>query len=609
MGFAAGFSKGFGDSFASSYELGTRIRKQEEADMFDKIWTTYERNREKREEAERNDSQIAGAAKQIASRYGQPVAPIMDALKSGLSVEYVDGMAKSGNWRASDGDGLNPTQTPESPEVTQTQQVQEEGEGPGIAQREAPTSSAPPGIPQNAAYRQSLGRAAAAAGVSADEFQQGLTYQAPVRQASTGGYEYLPNPQAIDLDERQQQLIAERSQPGQSPERIQEIDAQLASIGQGRQLASGRTDDAPATLEQIAYKRAVAEQAGDAPGVAAADNALRVLRQQQLIIAGFQGGNTNMFVKDQNGETVPVRVIQDVDGNRSYVGLDNQPVQPVREVTPDEAKSEDDILNAMSTEKPVQDYNNQLPQVASYLKLSSDLATIVEQYPQVATTAYNAGEYLNRLTQEAGGVLELVDRQLNSNSYNIGSVFNSGNIDTAMLTAAEQEVDSLLSNGVRDAAEAKALFDAKRALLVYRLGMANEQSGRAFTDVDRQQFMNILSASVDDQAFLKNLATLARDTVYDMDNKGLVINSDNRIQRHQQRYGSIPFSVPTIQEFLTQSNEVAGGQGTPPFLDFIGRYASAETRDPTVDRPEVNPNTQSAPLSGTTRSGISWSIE
>lgn len=560
MGFAAGFGEGFSNSYNQSR---AQTARREEADE-DRIWQEYIRNKDLKSKAEQASGTRARQAATANKMYGIDESVAYDLLEGGYTLEGVGEFAKNNKIEVYPKEAMAP----------RPQSVDDEMQGSGLAAAESPVNS-PAGPAQTApvdTQRQAtIGNLAGRTGINPQEMQSTLDYQEQPRQSSTS-WVAAPNPEPFDPKAEEDQLIgaAYRGDP----------DAEKDLLRLRTMQKIGKDENGPQSMEEIAWRIASARTPAErAQAEEARDVALAAARYQAIMEAQAGGDGLTVMVKDAEGRPLEVRRVPTPNGDEFYQG--NTPIDPSQytPMSPQEMVERAEILKSANGQE-AQAYRKNLGPISSYAKGAADLVDLVQRDPGVLTTTYNLAEVTNRWGNELKTGMGLISSALKGSQYD--------EISKSEIDYAESQIDSTLSSGnISDKGELKALFDAKETLLIYRLGQAYEQSGRSFTEGDREAMRQGMRASTRPEAYIKNMQSVTGDLIRHLDEQARVINSNPQVADYEAKYGSSPFVnggiVQSASEFMQDSIK-----DDPRIGNLLGQQSQPQAQPLANEQPQAS---------------------
>lgn len=376
----------------------------------------------------------------------------------------------------------------------------------------------------------------------------------------TGGTAYRPKPKTMDPAEQVANLQREYSLASTSPERKEAIANELREFGAAKDLVDPPQDMRTGrTREDL-----IASGQQPVEGVSLVDGKPKL----QLLVANPETGGW-------------------MDANTG------EPVEQARRVTEPEQASLDKIMSSADSQAVVEQ-REKMQGVADSLRIGKDIIEMANANPDITSsfTGSVAG-VVSTLRREAGTSLSLLDQALKA----------KGGIDPKLLAQAEEEVNSIdlsaLDVADRFAAE-QGLYEAKKNILIYKVGQALGQTGQGFSDQDFKRIENGIFAGKG-KDIQRSIGDYLQNTIRDVNSGAALINDFNTANKeHYNRYGYYPIEgnvAPTVEEFIATQD--------PSAQDGLALINSAPTETPNVPKTN-NPN---APGAGRTKTGVTWSIE
>lgn len=572
-----GFAKSFTESFNQSYGIAAKTRAQREESEYEwSMKTAFERKKE-RAEAEKAETKAQSDARIISEQTGKPLKDVYERVKA-------SGYDAAKDWAQNTigGDtGVSTTSNPQS--------IHDEAAGLGIAASESPVDRL-------------LGSEAQAPANS--EVNQ------PTLTTGSGGYR--PKPKVLSPDEQRKSLIREYGLPSTNEERRSEIEAQLRREGQGEDFVNPPSQVAGRTKVDLAAQIATEK---DPQRRSELQSALDSINEEEANQGKLTAGPVR-GVAVVNGELQPtmIEARRGEDGRVQYFLAGTQTPAEGARATDDQETREAADLAKIGERPEVQKQNEKVVALTSGLRSSARLQALVDKDENILQPVTGkVVDVLDAARKEFAAATSLLGVELERNVDENGVVSVSG----ASMRALEEKVNSIDFGKVTDTAELRDLFNAEMSLLAYRMGVAEGQSGNAFSEKDFNRISAGLRGSTSAEAFKTNLNGYMSGQLRSVSDSGALLDQTNRqIQRFQAQYGYNPVGVfPSPESFIAERTvdnngqvidpELAAGyaaaKGAKPFSGINDKQGSGTPNDPVRNKPNS--------ISGKTSSGISWSIE
>lgn len=562
-----GFAKSFTESFNQSYGIAAKTRAQREESEYEwSMKTAFERKKE-RAEAEKAETKAQSDARIISEQTGKPLKDVYERVKA-------SGYDAAKDWAQNTigGDtGVSTTSNPQS--------IHDEAAGLGIAASESPVDRL-------------LGSEAQAPANS--EVNQ------PTLTANSGGYR--PKPVEVSFEKQKDRYIQIYA-TSNDPEKKAEAEQWLKEAGVAKDLIdppqiTGRTK-VDLTV-QIATEK---DPQRKSELQASLDQINEEEANQGKLTAGPVRG-----VAVVNGELQPtmIEARRGEDGRVQYFLAGTQTPAEGARATDDQETREAQDLGKISERPEVQKQNEKVVALTSGLRSSARLQALVDKDENILQPVTGkVVDVLDAARKEFAAATSLLGVELERNVDENGVVSVSG----ASMRALEEKVNSIDFGKVTDTAELRDLFNAEMSLLAYRMGVAEGQSGNAFSEKDFNRISAGLRGSTSAEAFKTNLNGYMSGQLRSVSDSGALLDQTNRqIQRFQAQYGYNPVGVfPSPESFIAERTvdnngqvidpELAAGyaaaKGAKPFSGINDKQGSGTPNDPVRNKP----NAVSAPSS------------
>lgn len=513
-----GFMAGFGPAFSDSFERGNERNAKRRDDLFKITYSDFIDRRKQKEEWEREDAKAARKAEALLENSGvdpRAYPHVYKQVQAGIDDTVILNDLRTGRFEFNDKEtktpeGVDPESeaTPESDPMAA--QMSESGMNPAApaAPAAAPESPVPqengfnlgklfpkfrPGGRAERDRNRALEATAGAAGTTVEDVQGTLT-----------GTGYTPP----DID--------------------------TTGIKFTPAIAGG--DFVPMAEAHFKMKQAQANgnvaQAAHFEGMIKSHDFANVMEEA----AKNPGGFSLWVVQDAEGKQ------KHVVGKQTENGIldakTQEVLQPIRPIMEEEEKRWKELAAGSET---ITQYKKKQADLASAYALGDELTQMADAAPEALTTVGTVTTGIAAIAREIDAAISLIAKT--------GATPET----MAELKKYEDQVTKMaLSPGVKDAAEIRALMDAKIKLASYRFSATEGVAGRDRSNLDIQRFDQIVRASKDPEVFKKNLASylgLAKDQI---DVEGRQLNQFNEVigaLESQYGYSPVDSVVPSFDEF------------------------------------------------------------
>lgn len=522
-----GFAKSFTESFNNSYSIAAKTRAaREESDYEWKMKKLFQ-NDEDKKKAEREETKAQADARSIAEQTGKPVKDVYERLKSGSDVSVVLDWAK------------NTIGGPSS-----AQSIDDEMVGSGLAASESPVND------------------------SGTNLQSPAGADVDTPTMTTGGYR--PKPKVLDPEEQRQSLIREYSLPTTSDERKQEIESQLRAQGQAKDFVDPPTQIAGRTKVDLAAQIATEK---DPQKRSELQSALDSINEEEANQGKLTAGPVR-GVALVDGELQPtmIEARRTQDGRVQYFLAGTQTPAEGARATDDQETREAADLAKIGERPEVQKQNEKVVALTSGLRSSARLQAMVDRNQDILLPVTGSAiDFLDSARKEFLAATNILGVELNRNTPE--STANS-------MAALERRIEELDVSTITETAELRDLFNAELGILAYRMGIAEGQSGNAFSEKDYNRIAAGLRGSTNSEAFKKNINAYMSGQLRAVSDSGSLLEQTNRqIERFQSQYGYNPVGVfPSPESFIADRTVDANGQIIDP--ELAAGYASAKSAVP-----------------------------
>lgn len=612
-----GFMAGFGPAFAKGMERNQELRENRRDDAFKFAFSEYSKNNDKINEAKKADAQAARKAKALSATKPEATPLVMEWVKAGLDDATIEKRLKTGTFSApgaqkADTVAADPAKAPTPKPVDK--QMQASGMAPAPAAAPLPTQAAPAAGDKmvsgpeedepagflsgmSGKFKRKAAPAPQASGVSpsgAGQVQTGQPQESAGPLQAVTGNTFLRDAfgngsrsmgrfmndaggQIGEMTGRSAEEVRSVMQ-GNDPNAVEETSSGVVytpGFEEGEASNFKNLGQAMVELEQ-------AKAAGDPQRLANA----------QRVVAGYQAATT--FEEERKAEAagtiVPgaprtilkdgqylttARVTKDANGVEVYA-MGPQAGQPIDDgsgsvrsmpITKEERESIEKVSSEL--EKPSRDFSAKVANTVALYRDFADMDNIVKEQPSVLQTGASTGAtWINNAINEGKAVVNLY-----SNTFQNAKLQD---IDIAALEASEQELQTTLDNGTHDLAAAKALFDTKKAIASYRIGMSMGQEGRSLAEAERKLFGDVASAGTDPNVWRKNMSDFLEGQTKSLgiEGRNMVANSQT-LKAHHTMYGYIPanINVDTVEEVIAREGQ--NDQRLAQGMDLVRNHANA----------------------------------
>jgi len=574
-----GFAKGFGEAFSSSYDRAAARKAQKEESLYETQMKLFFGNKAKREELETRDRKAQADAKLIAEGTGAPLGEVYNRLRDGSDYDSVQKWAAGGTF----------TRTGDVPAP---QSVDDEMAGSGMAAAESPVDS----------YLSTVvSRGAEATGTSEDEFRRGL--EEPTTNSTIqadGTYSYTPKPKALDPAEQIASLQREYSLASTSPERKEQIATELRGFGAAKDLVDPPESGTGRTKADLIA--AVGMAPLGSPEREQAQANLDMYTQTEADQGILSGGEQLGTVIDENGDRIvaPLTPVRTANGVGFVPRGGSEPVQGAAVMGEDEKKAYNEFQQAGSKPEVVKQ-NEKVVALASGLRSSARLQAMVAKNEDILLgVTGSAVDFVDSARKEFLAATNILGVELNR---------NSPDATASSMAALEDRVKDIDVSTITDMAELRDLFNAEMGILAYRMGIAEGQSGNAFSEKDYNRIAAGLRGSTSAEAFTKNINGYMSGQLRSVEDAGAIMGEfNNAAKTFEATYGYLPTkALPSPSDFIAtrafdnSSNVldpelVAGYTAARNAEPFNGVSAAPEAEgsgtpnDPVRNKPNVSPN-------------------
>ncbi len=622
-----GFMAGFGPAFSKGMERNQELREQRRDDSFKFAFSEYSKNNDKIAETNKQTQKDVRKAKALAADKDPTVWPVVyEWVSSGLDDATIQKRLQSGTFSTNKPSGpagpsaTTPTSADVVPQTKPMAPVDQQTQDAGLAPP-SPLQAAPaPGDKMVSGPEQEDEHKGFLSGMSG-KFKRALSPQAAAPQNAEAPAPTAPTPPAGNMmadifgdggksrGRFMQDAAGEiGTMTGRSGEDVTSImrgtdpNAAAAPDSSGITYTPGFQEGEASNFKNLGQAMVELEQAK-------ASGDPRRLANAQKVVAGYQAATT--FEEERKAEAagtiVPgaprtitkdgqylttARVTKNADGVEVYA-MGPQAGQPIDDgsgsvrslpVTKEERESIEKVSSEL--EKPSREFSGKVANTVALYRDFADMDNIVKEQPSVLQTGASTGAtWINNMINEGKAVVNLYDTTFQNAKL--------VDIDIAALEASEQELQATLDAGTHDLAAAKALFDTKKAIASYRIGMSMGQEGRSLAEAERKLFGEVAAAGTDPNIWRKNMSDFldGQTKALGIEGRNMIANSQT-LKSHHSMYGYIPanVNVDTVEDVIARE-----GQSDPKLaqgMDLVRNHANATISGV---RDKVAANTATAP--------------
>ena len=280
-----------------------------------------------------------------------------------------------------------------------------------------------------------------------------------------------------------------------------------------------------------------------------------------------QGETETIVVSNETGwSTMSVKTSLDSSGQRVYSTTAGDPVDRTKILPIPQAALKARATIANQNRQGIDDYNEAVLGVTSYLTLQQEMLMLVGENPALieAPLMSSVASGLNRLVNETNATLTLIDSLKESDQLN---VFKQGlvkgadakvtynrpdgqtvTIDAKVLArqtvktleetiaASMKEIDENPST-LRTTAAQLEMLKAKQLLATFKLGILEGQSGTALSNRDFERLSQILSTK-NRESFFELTKEYGRDTIRNMEQRHKSLVGAPDVAMWEEEYGT-----------------------------------------------------------------------
>lgn len=546
-----GFASGFAEAFGQSYGQAKAIRARKEESEYEWRMKGLFDEKERRLDLEKKAKAAQATAKSISERTGAPLREVYNRLKDGGDASSVQEWAEGGDWtpvKYTNG-SLDVFSIPDP------QSIESEMSGSGLAAAESPVNDG---------------------GTS-------------VREVEGQGYTYRPKPKVMKPDEQKADLIRERSLLEDDDPRAAEIDEQLGRWGRAGNLADGPSTQTGATKADLI--RAVATAPIGTPEREEAQSALDMYTQAEADQGLLSGGEQLGTIIDENGDrvVVPLKPVRTNSGVGFIPRGGNAPAEGAAVMGEDEKKAYNEFQKVGNSPEVVKQ-NEKVVALASGLRSSARLQAMVQKDQDILLPVTGtAVDFIDSARKEFLAATNLFGVEINR---------NSAESTAKSIGELEKRLEGIDVSTITDRAQLRDLFNAEMGILAYRMGIAEGQSGNAFSEKDYNRIAAGLRGSTTAAAFKDNINGYMSGQLRAVEDSGAAMSEfNNSLKQFEATYDYLPTkAMPSPSDFIAARSFGRNGEVLDP--ELIEGYRAARMAKPfngINNTPTQNTQTESTP--------------
>jgi hypothetical protein len=567
------FMAGFGPAFANSFGAARDRREQRKDDLFKLTYKEYLDRRSEYESKKAEDAASIKKARVLARDLAgdESLWPkIKEWVDIGYTPDAIKGLISEGEFentgvaKPASPDMIDPVaQTADTPAVgtpspepvaaggQEPQMPQVPGQGGGMMDKLFPGRAA------NNADRQQqemFGQIGQVTGESPDQIKDIMTGK------SRAG---------LKVADMEHGIIYKKKPGGYEPDKIDtDNEAAIELMHAKRAYETTPTAETEMRL-QVAEDR-----------VKALDfQAERKIRREMAAKAESEGNFLNMQtakIMDENGNYQKTALIRKEGDNYQYYDKGTWQDVDMNSILPFRKDEESELTKLASSTRAIsEEYMKSVSATKDLLHTARTMSKIVE----VSSGSVLAERTGNLASLATDWAQELVQ---------IGSLLSKGNsVPTldADLDRIQDNLDSMLSTGVTDAATYRNLMKAQETIMSYRLLQSWGQEGRSVSEAERAMTQAIVKSAGSPEKFNQNLALILQDQVRSLEGKQSDINKYNiDIKTFEDRFGWRPAElVPSLQKVINDPSEVNTRDAYDYFKPFMNLDARGAPQEKSED--------------------------
>lgn len=535
-----GFASGFGEAFAQSYGQARQLKARKEENEYEWRMKGLFEEKEARTKLEAKTKKAQADAKSISEQTGAPLKEVYSRLLDGTDYDSAYKWAENGDWSGVkyNGGSLDPMTVPDP------QSLDSEMTGSGLAAAESPVNET-----------------GTSTRVSTDE----------------GSVPYKRKPKVMKPEEQVASLQQEYSLPTTSPERKTEIEGQLRGFGAAKDFVDPPRAEGNLTKVGLAAQIATAKNPEER---AQLQNALDSINAEEANAGKLAAGPVRgVAVVDGELRPTMIEARRTDDGQVKYFLAGTNQVAEGARASDDQEVREAADLAKMGERPEVQKQNEKVISLTSGLRSSARLQAIVAKDEGVLPGVTGAAvDFIDSARKEFQAATNLLGVELRRNG--------AGEVEAGSMEALAQKVDGIDVNAITDRAELRDLFNAELSILAYRMGIAEGQSGNAFSEKDYNRIAGALRGSTSGPAFTTNINAYMSGQLRAVQDSGDLLSATNKqIERFKDQYGYNPVGAfPSPDSFIAEKafddEELKAG------------YLAAKSAKPFAGIDDKTPNTQ-----------------
>lgn len=561
-----GFMAGFGPSFSDSFNAGLERNAKRKDDLFKMTFADLIDKRDKVAEYKREDAKAARKAEALIENSGvdpRAYPYVFKQVQSGIDDTVILNDLRTGRFDFDEAE--KESATPEGanePEATDPMAAQMQGSG-MTPQDEVPAEPAAPAA-------------------------------APEAEGISGLFGSFMGGGDARRQARARQAAAEAA--GMTPEEVEEAYGEYAppEIDTSGISFTPSTDNDFIPLAEAIHKRDLAKQRGNTAQFEHFDGIVKSHNLANQMEESSKSGTPMWIIRDEEGNLKHVTGPLTENGVIDVMSKEQKAYEPVRQVSDEEKELWAKL--AVDTES-ITKYKEQQAKVASMYGLTNDIITIVDANPEALTAVGGVSQTISNLTQELDATISLIAKSGASTPEQL-----------AKLQKYEDQIQNMIfSDAVKNAADARALVEAKLKLATYRGGRLEGQEGRDLSNFDVGRLDSIFKASKDPVVFKAQVAQYLGGLTDELDQQGAQLNQYNPIittLNNTYEYSPVDAIVPDFETFwkstsqspayenIKKIREASGGVGMNPQVGTPMPSPTGGGREPTqahIDALKANP--------------------
>lgn len=234
--------------------------------------------------------------------------------------------------------------------------------------------------------------------------------------------------------------------------------------------------------------------------------------------------------------------------------------------------------------KEIGEYNAAKSNMLSVIRHSGDLRNIVSTNPAVlADTVAGAATFATNLAQNFNAVKDIFNDPEDTKIMSTAK---------KKLSALEKEYEALekstVGKNIKNLETSRRLLNMKTQIMAYNLGMAYQQSGRAFAEAEREMFTEMAKGGTNPETFFQNLSVLVNGELARVEDMGNMINQDPSIEWYNKTFTDSPMEKPVTSVY----DDIAEKPELQETMDFLDQYNNLNTESTEIGTSDI-PSPQS----------------